>query len=162
VTGRAKLHGMLRFLLALALLLPSLARAEDKPKPSEAPAIWPPAPDEDAPKKPAPKAKKGGKDAKEKDEPKENSDEPLPRLTDDEDAHHPAPVVNEAPEDPCDAPFDECREDCTITHSNDDTSKMGGRKPLVTCIARCNKARAACEERRSLGLQEKRHDDSPP
>ena len=158
---------MCRVLLVLLILLPISVRADDKPKGSEAPAIWPPAPDDDAPKKPAPKAKKGSKEAKEKDadkeaREKESSDEALPHLTDDEDAHHPAVVAPEPPEDPCDAPFDECREDCTIDHTNDDTTKVGGRKPLVTCMTRCTKARSTCEERRSLGLQEKRRDDSPP
>ena len=152
---------MWRWALSLFLLLPGSirARADEKPKQDDAPAVWPPPADEDAPKKKPAAAKKDSKD-KPADPP---SDEPLPRLMDEEDdVPPPPPPKPEPPEDRCQAPQDECHENCTIEHSNDDTTKPNGRQGLVTCISRCNKAHAACEERRALGLEEKRRDSTAP
>jgi hypothetical protein len=161
------------FLLLLPLLVPSVSMAQDKPKGDSA-AVWPPAPDDDVPKKAAAKDKSkkapdDGKDQEAKDDAaataKEKSDEPLPHLLDDPDSSTPRPAtpeVAEPPEDPCNAPFDECRETCTIDHTNDDTTKVGGGKPLATCLKRCDKAIRTCEERRHLGLTEKGRDEAAP
>lgn len=139
-------------LLALSLLVPALAGADkaDKEKPPKKDKgdpdkveIWPPPAKTD--EKPAPKPPP----------PEETPplDEPPPRV---EHKRH------EEPEDHCEAPFEECREDCIVEHSNHDSLDPKGRKPLNKCLRRCQDAHDQCQERKSMGLDEARREKEVP
>lgn len=134
---------MNRALLA-AVLLSSAVAAADKPhpkKPSAQPQVWPPGPEETAPKKPAPP------------EPPPAPVEELPPVP--APPPKPAPAEADDADDACAEAFDDCREDCTIAHATDDTLHLpkGKKPPIVRCIARCQSARDGCEERQGAGLE---------
>jgi len=68
----------------------------------------------------------------------------------------PAPTPKKGPpDDPCNDVVASCREDCAISHSNDDTLhvKPGQPLPVTVCLRRCAHRYDTCEEQRDMGLR---------
>jgi hypothetical protein len=158
----------------LWLVLPLAARADKSKKSSDQVEVWPPEPsdsDSDKPSQPSKPNKSSKKDKSKKSSKDKSKDETAttkePLNFDDEDEHKAENVdpadkdkaKAEPAENTCEPPFTECKEDCTIEHSNDDTSKLKGMKPLEHCLKKCQAAFDGCEERRAEGLIDERHDD---
>jgi hypothetical protein len=134
----------------LALALPVGASAKDKPKvDSNGVELWPPAPTDETEPKPAPKPTPPPDAGPPRYQPDPDLDEPPPP---------PKPRVD-VPEDVCQSPFEDCREDCTIEHGNDDSKDKAGRKPLMKCLRHCQESLDNCHERKQLGLHEHGRDE---
>jgi hypothetical protein len=129
----------LALLLAVLLAAPASADKARHPKASSTPQIWPPGPDDEPKPKPKPV------------EPAPPPPEELPAPP----APPPAPPAADEAEDdgPCAEAFDDCREDCTITHATDDTLHLRGKHPpIVKCIARCQAERDRCDDAHAAGF----------
>jgi len=154
---------MVRLLLLLAVFSPLVASAgKSKPKKPDV-EIWPPpAPGTDQAGNPEPKPEK-------KPAPEPDAGNPLeldPELTESP-SERPShvddakPADDEPTPDRCDEDFDDCKEDCSIAHTNDDTLhvKPGQKLPVQKCVSRCKQKHETCEEQLQAGFKD-RNDDN--
>jgi hypothetical protein len=145
---------------AIVLALPLLLAAKKHKKPEV--EIWPP---------PAPGTDQAGEEIpKPKPQPKP-VDAGDPYALDPELTAQPksGPALDDQPaksgeaEDTCADAFDDCKEDCAISHSQDDTLHVqrGKKLPVEKCLTRCKNRLDTCEEQHEAGF-EKSDGEKPP
>ena|SRR5947209_20310209 len=66
-------------------------------------------------------------------------------------------------DDRCADTFDDCKEDCAVSHSQDDTLHVqrGKKLPVERCLSKCKKRYDVCEEQREAGF-DRGDSEKPP